>query len=170
MPERLAEYLPAWAVLCQAEAADAHRETYPARADEYGPWFREWLDRSLAHTAADYARANNLRAACVGDLRRTFADIDLLICPSAPRTAHAVTPELSHGPIPGDWEPWRMRFTVPTDFAGLPTISLPCGPSAGGLPQSVQFVGHALAEPLLVQAGSAYESATAWHRMHPPGW
>ncbi|MFP6747028.1 MAG: amidase [Alphaproteobacteria bacterium] len=170
MPERLAEYLPAWSVLCQAEAADAHRETYPSRAEEYGPWFREWLERSLAHTAADYARANNLRAACIGDLRRTFADIDLLLCPSAPRTAHAVTPEISHGPIPGDWQPWRMRFTVPTDFAGLPTISLPCGLSADGLPQSVQFVGHALSEPLLVQAGAAYESATDWHRMHPPGW
>jgi amidase len=62
------------------------------------------------------------------------------------------------------------RFTVPMDFAGLPTISLPCGLSDGGLPLSLQLVGHALAEPLLVQAGAAFEGATEWHELHPPGW
>ena len=170
MPQRLAEYLPAWAVLCTAEAADAHRETYPAQADEYGPWFREWLARGAAFTAADYAQANNLRAACVGELRQTMQGVDLLACPSTPNAAHAVTPEISYGPIPVDRDPWQTRFTVPMDFAGLPTISLPCGLSDNGLPLSLQLVGHALTEPLLVQAGTAFERATDWHAMHPPGW
>jgi Asp-tRNA(Asn)/Glu-tRNA(Gln) amidotransferase A subunit family amidase len=40
----------------------------------------------------------------------------------------------------------------------------------GGLPLSLQLVGHALAEPLLVQAGAAFEGATEWHELHPPGW
>ena len=170
MPERLREYLPAWTVLCTAEAADAHRATYPSRADEYGPWFRGWLEQGHSHSAADYARANNLRAACVGALRQTMADIDVLACPSTARVAYPVTPELAYGPIPKDRDPWQTRFTVPMDYAGLPTISLPCGLSENGLPLSLQFVGHALSEPLLVQAGAAYESASNWHEMHPPGW
>ncbi|MBT5897361.1 MAG: amidase [Rhodospirillaceae bacterium] len=170
MPERLAEYLPAWIVLCTAEAADAHQDTYPSRADEYGPWFREWLARGHGFSAADYAEANNLRAACVGGLRQTMADVDLLACPATPRAAHAVSPEISYGPIPDDRDPWQTRYTVPMDFAGVPTINLPCGLSNDGLPLSVQFVGHALAEPLLVQAGAAFERATDWHQMHPPGW
>jgi len=170
MPERLADYLPAWSVLCQSEAADAHRQTYPSRADEYGPWFREWLARGSAHSAADYALANNLRAACNGEMRRVMADIDLLACPSTANAAHVVTPEISYGPIPAERDPWQTRFTVPMDFAGLPTISLPCGLSDGGLPLSLQLVGQPLAEPLLVQAGAAFEGATEWHRMHPPGW
>lgn len=169
MPEQLRDYLPAWGVLCTAEAADAHRATYPARAAEYGPWFREWLARGNAFSAADYAQANNLRAACVGAMRQTMQDIDLLACPSTARAAYPVTPEISYGPIP-ERDPWQTRFTVPMDYAGLPTISLPCGLSETGLPLSLQFVGHPLAEPLLVQAGAAYESATDWHRMHPPGW
>ncbi|MDP6872426.1 MAG: amidase [Alphaproteobacteria bacterium] len=170
MPERLAEYLPAWSVLCTAEAADAHRATYPARARDYGPWFRGWLAQGHGYSAADYAQANNLRAACVGELRRTMRDVDLLACPSTAREAYPVTPEVSYGPIPPDRDPWQTRFTVPMDFAGLPTISLPCGLSDKGLPLSLQFVAHPLAEPLLVRAGAAYEKASEWHQMHPPGW
>ena len=56
------------------------------------------------------------------------------------------------------------------DYSGQPTISLPCGLSANGLPLSVQFVGRHLSEPLLVRAGAAYELATDWHNLHPPGW
>ena len=170
MPERLAEYLPAWSVLCPSEAADAHRATYPARSDEYGPWFREWLARGHEFSAADYAQANNIRAACVGELRRTMQDVDLLACPGTARAAYPVDAALSYGPIPQDRDPWQTRFTVPMDYAGLPTISLPCGLSDDGLPLSLQFVGHPLAEALLVRAGAAYEQASEWHGMHPPGW
>ena len=170
MPARLADYLPAWSVLCTSEAADAHRAGYPARADEYGPWFREWLARGHEFSAADYAEANNIRAACVGALRRTMQDVDLLACPGTTRAAYPVSPAQSYGPIPKDRDPWQTRFTVPMDYAGLPTISLPCGLSGDGLPLSLQFVGHVLAEPLLIQAGAAYEAATDWHKMYPPGW
>ena len=43
MPKRLREYLAAWPVLCSSEAADAHREFFPDRNNEYGLWFKEWL-------------------------------------------------------------------------------------------------------------------------------
>jgi amidase len=170
MPARLREYLGAWPVLCASEALAAHRETFPSRADEYGPWFREWLERGASYSGADYAQANTLRAACVGELRLTLQDVDLLACPSTAQAAHPITAEQAYGPIPPDRDPWQSRFTVPTDFAGLPTIALPCGLSEAGLPLSLQFVGHALSEPLLVQAGDAYEQATDWHTLHPPGW
>jgi len=170
MPARLREYLHAWPVLCASEALAAHCETYPSRADEYGPWFREWLERGARYSGADYAQANTLRAACVGELRLTLQGVDLLACPSTAQAAHPITAEQAYGPIPPDRDPWQSRFTVPTDFAGLPTIALPCGLSEAGLPLSLQFVGHALSEPLLVQAGDAYEQATEWHTLHPPGW
>ena len=40
----LAPYLAAWPTLCTAEAVAAHAATYPSQRDEYGPWFRGWLD------------------------------------------------------------------------------------------------------------------------------
>jgi amidase len=170
MPARLREYLAAWVVLCSSEALAAHRATFPSRAEEYGPWFRGWLERGATFSAADYAQANTLRAACVGELRWIMQDVDLLACPSTAQAAYPFTGAQAYGPIPPDRDPWQSRFTVPSDFAGLPTIALPCGFSDAGLPLSLQFVGHPLSEPLLVQAGDAYEQATAWHTFHPPGW
>jgi amidase len=170
MPARLREYLEAWPVLCASEALAAHRATFPSRAREYGPWFREWLERGARYSGADYAQANTLRAACVGELRLTLRGIDLLACPSTAQAAQPITAAQAYGPIPPDRDPWQSRFTVPTDFAGLPTIALPCGLSEVGLPLSLQLVGHALSEPLLVQAGDAYEKATEWHALHPAGW
>lgn len=170
MPTRLREYLGAWPVLCASEALAAHREHFPSRAEEYGPWFRGWLERGASFSAVDYAQANTLRAACVGELRRLMQGIDLLACPSSAQAAYPYTAAQAYGPIPPDRDPWQSRFTVPSDFAGLPTIALPCGLSDAGLPLSLQFVGHPLAEPLLVQAGDTYERATEWHTLHPPEW
>ena len=167
MPETpdINDFLSAWGVLCQAEAAAAHRETYPSRGGEYGPWFRGWLERGAAVTGAKYAEANKQRLVCNGILAGIFDDIDVLVCPSMTTTAGPVTPEELYGPIgEDDWD-WG-RFTIPFDFNGTPTISLPCGLDGDGLPLSIQFVGKHLSEPLLCRMGHAFESATQW-RLNP---
>ena len=155
----------AWGVLCSAEAAVAHRETFPSRSDEYGPWFRGWLELGLGHSATDYAIASYQRLACNGTLAQIFDGIDVLVCPSMTTPPERVTPEALYGPM--DEEEWTWgRFTIPYDFSGSPTISLPCGLNSEGLPLSIQFVGRHLAEPLLVQVGHAYEAATQ-HQLRP---
>ena len=156
----------AWGVLCSAEAAAAHREFFPSRADEYGPWFRGWLELGLRHSAADYAVASYTRLASNGTLAEIFDGIDVLVCPSMTTPPERVTQEALYGPMDEDEWTWG-RFTIPYDFSGSPTISLPAGLNSEGLPLSIQFVGRHLTEPLLVQVGHAYESATQ-HRMQPP--
>ncbi len=168
MPERLREYLEAWPVICTSEAAAAHSETYPARTDEYGPWFAEWLRRGNAHTSAEYAKAHELRLMCNSELRNTMTDIDLLACPANFKAASPVTSDEMYGPYPADRDVWASRFTVPHDYAGLPTINLPAGLNDDGMPVSLQLAGHHLSEPLLVQAGAAFEDATDFHKLHPP--
>ena len=169
VPVQMPDTLPfslAWAVLCSAEAAAAHRETFPSQAGEYGPWFRGWLEKGNSHTALEYAVANQTRLACNGVLAGVFAGIDLLVCPSMTTPAGRVTREELYGPMTDDEWTWG-RFTIPYDFSGAPTISLPAGLSSEGLPLSIQFIGKHLSEPLLVQVGDAYERATE-HRLTPP--
>ena len=137
-------------------------------AEEYGPFFREWLAHGAALTAADHAHFHHLRLACNGDLQALMRDIDVLACPSTPRVAFPVTPEFLYGPIPPGRDPWHARYTAPFNFSGLPTISLPCGLSDAGLPFSVQFAGLAMREDVLVGVGHAFEQATGWHALHPP--
>ena len=165
MPDTL-PFSRAWAVLCSAEAAAAHRDTYPSRAEEYGPWFRGWLEKGHGYNAVDYAAANQVRLACNGILAGIFEEIDVLVCPSMTTPSGRVTPEELYGPMGDDEWTWG-RFTIPYDFNGAPTISLPAGLSSEGLPLSIQFVGKHLAEPLLVQIGDAYERATG-HNLRPP--
>ena len=163
------EYVAAWTVLCAAEAVAAHRATYPSRKDEYGPWFRGWLDLGAQVSGAEYARANNARAACTGHLRTAFEQIDALACPAMPELPFPVTPEAQWSSSPVvDQAVFRLqRFTVPFDYNGAPTLSLPCGRSSEGLPLSLQLAGKPLGEPLLCRLGAAYEAATVWHNMHP---
>jgi amidase len=168
MPEtpEINVFLAAWGVLCQSEAAAVHRETFPSRSDEYGPWFRGWLERGAAVTGAGYAVANQQRLACNGLLAGVFADIDVLVCPSMSTTAGPVKPEELYGPMTEDDWTWG-KFTIPFDFNGAPTISLPCGLDGDRLPLSIQFVGKHLSEPLLCRMGHAFEAATTWHDQHP---
>ncbi len=160
------EYVEAWPTLCSAEAVLAHAATYPSRRNDYGRWFRGWLDMGAAVTGADYAKANNLRAACTGHLRRVFEEIDVLVCPSMSAPPHVVTEKILYGGY-GARDTKFQRFTVPFDYNGAPTLSVPCGMNSEGLPLSIQFVGKHLTEPLLCQVGHAYESATPWHNLHP---
>ena len=160
------EYVLAWPTLCSAEAVLAHAGTYPSQRDAYGPWFRGWLDMGAKVTGADYAKANNLRAACTGHLRRVFAEIDVLVCPSMAAPPHRVSPKMLYGAY-GARDPKFQRFTVPFNFNGAPTLSVPCGLNSEGLPLSIQFVGKHLTEPLLCRVGHAYESATSWQNLHP---
>jgi amidase len=165
----LAPYLAAWPTLCSAEAVAAHAVTYPARRDEYGPWFRGWLDLGATVSGAAYARANNLRAACNGLLRAVWQRIDVLVCPSMPTPAFPITPAGLYGPMPSEgFNMARLRFTAPFNFNGAPTLSVPCGMTRDGVPLSLQFVGQPLGETLLCRLGHAYEQATEWHTLQPP--
>ena len=160
------DYVPAWQTLCTAEAVAAHAATYPSRRDDYGPWFRDWLDMGAKVSGADYAKAHYVRSACNGRLRAVMAGVDVLVCPSTSAPPHPVTPERLYGPFVKR-DASLQRFTVPFDFNGAPTLSAPCGFTQEGLPLSIQFAGHPLGEDLLCRVGHAYEQATTWHTARP---
>ena len=168
MPD-LDEYLAGFATLCSAEAAEAHSANYPSRRDEYGLFFRDWLDMGTKVSGAGYARANHLRAACIGKVRLAFEKIDVLACPSTPAPPHKVTPEMMYGGMSDGLaiDPGLLVFTAVYNYNGAPTLSLPCGFNSDGLPLSLQIVGRHLGEQLMCRVGHAYEQATQWHTMHP---
>jgi amidase len=150
-----------------AEAARVHAEWFPARADAYGPHLRELLEEGCALRAVDYAAAHEARLAFRGRLGALLREVDLLLCPPMPSPA---LPTAMMAAIPGSFGRLRaaLRFSGPYNVSGSPTLTLPCGASAGGLPLGLQLVGRPYEEGLLLRAGAAYESATEWHRRHPP--
>ena len=165
MPD-VEEITRAWMQVTAAEAALAHRNLYPARADDYGPVFREFLDAGLRVTGTEYAEAHQERLEWSGRLAEVFDAVDLILSPSA------FAPPLSVELL-GDFDldpdalVVAMKFTAPYDFSGSPTLSLPCGFSSEGLPLGLQLIARHLEEPLLCRAGRAFEQATGWHARHP---
>ena len=159
-------YMTAWPALCSVEALAAHAEHYPARAEDYGPWFRAWLERGAATSAVEYTEACNARAELTGRLARAFEGIDMLACPAQGTLPHRVTEEQMYEDTPGDFDPTRMQFTAPWDMNRAPSLTLPNGWSEQGLPIALQLVGAPGSEAVLCQAGYAYEQATDFMR-HP---
>ena len=154
-------------LITPAEAAWAHASTYPSRADDYGPDYRRLLENGVRVRGAEYAQAHAAREAFRGRLRAMFEEVDILVCPSMPVPPPTLA-EFSARAASETAVPPLIRFTAPFDFSGSPTLSLPCGVSADGLPLSVQLVGRDLAEDLLCRAGHAFEQATDWHELKPP--
>jgi amidase len=153
-----------WSTLCAADAADAHRATWPSRADAYGP-FRQWLEFADTQTAADYAAAHNTRLEYAGKIANLFEEIDLLACPAMPYPAPQIGPDGLPVAAPNVVRP---RFTYPFNFSNSPTLTLPCGFTADNLPIALQLVGPHFSEATLLRAGHAYEQATRWHTHVPP--
>ena len=162
----LDEYVLAWPTICSLEAVKSHARCYPSHREHYGPWFQGWLDMGAKVTPNEHIKAHELRVECSEHFMRVFEDIDVLVCPSMSAPPHPVTPEMLYGQM--ETRPARFqKFTVPFNYNGAPTLSIPCGFNSEGLPLSIQFVGKELSEPLLLQVGHAYESATCWHTLHP---
>ena len=154
-------------LLCAAETALAHAETYPARAAEYGPVLAGHIEIGRKADGLAIAAIVQRRTVFGGALAALFREIDLLLLPamnvSAPSlawmAAAAGNPDLRHA---------RIRFTAPFDFTGSPSLTLPGGVTAEGLPLGFQIVGRHLDEALILRAGHAYQQATAWHARRPP--
>ncbi|HXF62753.1 MAG TPA: amidase family protein, partial [Caldilineaceae bacterium] len=153
-----------WSTLCAGDAADAHRATWPARADEYGP-FRQWLEFADTLTAADYAAAHARRLEYAGKMAGLFEEIDLLACPAMPFAAPRIGDDAL--PLP-DANVVRPRFTYPFNFSNSPTLTLPCGFTSDDLPIALQLVGPHFSEATLLRVGHAFEQATVWHTRIPP--
>jgi aspartyl-tRNA(Asn)/glutamyl-tRNA(Gln) amidotransferase subunit A len=98
-----------------------------------------------------------------------FQTVDLLITPTSPILPPAIAefPGDRNGSI--DFVNRNIRNTSPFDVYGWPTISVPCGFSASGLPIGLQISGALGQDAAVLQLAHAYEQATDWHTRKPLG-
>jgi amidase len=158
-----------WFPICTYEAHKAHGDHYPARADEYGAYFRDFLEIGAGISDAQYADAMAARREFSGRFESMLGEVDALVCPAGGVTFPVnVDPYGGAAALAPMFASVQMQFTVPADFAGSPTLTVPCGASASGLPHALQLVGRSWSEARLCRIGKAYETATDWHDRHPP--
>ena len=118
---------------------------------------------SAGYYDAYYGQAQKVRTLIQRDFAAAFAQADVLISPTAPTTAFKLGEKLD--------DPLAMYlsdiYTISTNLAGLPGISIPCGFSSSGLPIGLQLQAPTLCESRLLQAAFRYQQLTKWHEHTP---
>ena len=170
MPDEFTQQLrDTWVTVCAYEAHKAHGATYPSRAAEYGDYFREFLNGGSAISDSAYAAAISERRRLNNFFETELSRVDAVICPSG-GVPFQIEPGVQYGntetvlPVIASL---LSHTCIPADFAGTPTLTIPCGFSADGIPYSVQLMGPRLGEEAICRLGYAYEQATDWHTRHP---
>ena len=109
---------------------------------------------SAGYYDAYYGKAQRVRTLIIRDLDRAYDEFDVLLGPTSPTTAFA---------FGAKDDPLAMYlndvFTIPSNLAGHPALSLPFGTASDGLPVGVQLLAPALGEAILFRAAAALEAA-----------
>jgi amidase len=155
-----------WVPHCAVEAAVAHQATYPAHKAQYGPILASVIDAGGAISAIEFQHILLRRMAFRGRVDAIFGAIDLLLTPVQPFAPLSLAKIKTLGEQP-ELIAALQRYTSPFDMSGHPTLTLPGGFSAEGMPIGIQLVAGRLAEATLIRAGAAFQSGSAWHQRHP---
>jgi aspartyl-tRNA(Asn)/glutamyl-tRNA(Gln) amidotransferase subunit A len=152
-----------------AEAYAFHAAYLTKTPELYQPMTRQRLERGAQVTAAAYIEGRRELDRLRRAVTSVFSSVDLLITPTTP-ILQATIQEAANSPgvPPAGGVASSLRNTQPFDVYGLPSISIPCGFSRGGLPIGLEISGPRLGEPMVLALAQAYEQATEWHRHGPP--
>jgi aspartyl-tRNA(Asn)/glutamyl-tRNA(Gln) amidotransferase subunit A len=117
---------------------------------------------SAGYYDAFYGQAQKVRTLIRREHAEAFERFDVLVSPTSPTVAFPLGERTT--------DPLAMYLadllTIPSNMAGLPGLSLPCGLS-DGLPVGLQLLGPQFAENTLFRAGHALERALGFDPVPP---
>ncbi len=120
---------------------------------------------SSGYYDAYYLKAQQCRRLISNDFQQAFNDIDVIMGPTTPTTAFKLGDKTD--------DPISMYladiYTISTNLAGLPGLSIPAG-FVKGLPVGLQIIGNYFDEARLLNVAHSYQQATDWHKQSPPSF
>ena len=108
---------------------------------------------------AYYLQAQKIRRIIAADFQAAFNQCDVILGPVAPDVAWRLG-EKSKDPVQMYLED---IYTLSTNLAGLPAMSVPCGFNINNLPIGMQLIGNYFSEARLLQVAHQYQQASDWH-------
>ena len=119
---------------------------------------------SAGYYDAYYRKAQQVRQLIRQDFVNAFQQVDIVMGPTCP------SPAFKFG-AKGD-DPVAMYlediYTIATNLAGLPGMSVPCG-LVDGNPAGIQLIGNYFDEASLLNVAHRLQQATDWHKLQPGG-
>lgn len=118
---------------------------------------------SAGYYDAYYLKALKVRRRIREDFDKAFESVDVIAGPVAPTAAFRLGEKLN--------DPLAMYlgdiYTISTNLAGLPGISIPCGFTSTKLPIGLQLQAPILEESRLLRLAHQFQQTTRWHREIP---
>jgi aspartyl-tRNA(Asn)/glutamyl-tRNA(Gln) amidotransferase subunit A len=118
---------------------------------------------SAGYYDAYYNKAQQVRRLIKQDFVQAFDKVDVIMGPTSPSPAFKLGAKVA--------DPVSMYlediYTIATNLAGLPGMSLPCG-LVGDLPIGLQITGNYLDEARMLNVAHHYQQVTDWHRASAP--
>jgi aspartyl-tRNA(Asn)/glutamyl-tRNA(Gln) amidotransferase subunit A len=119
----------------------------------------------LSHGYYDayYLQAQKIRRLIAADFTEAFTQCDVIMGPTSPSVAFAFGAKNA--------DPVQMYlsdiYTISTNLAGLPGMSLPCGFGNHHMPVGLQIIGRWFDEAKMLNVAHQYQQATDWHKRMP---
>jgi aspartyl-tRNA(Asn)/glutamyl-tRNA(Gln) amidotransferase subunit A len=147
-------------LISEIEGHGIHAEALRDNAKGFSEHFRRLLDWG-AGQPADKARAAYAAVKAVeDDAERWFAEVDLVIAPTALEPAFEFGQEIPAG---------QADLTAFADMAGVPAAAAPMGLNTAGRPLSIQFIAARGHDGLAMKAARQFE-VLAGGPFIPPGY
>ncbi len=149
-----------------ADAYNVHKERLETRPQDFGA---DIVTRAMVGKEVkghEYAAALRWGEQFRHRLRQVFAGVDVILSPTIPFGA----PIAQAGQ---QGEAWLKtvreitQFTFAWPFAGIPSISVPCGFDGDGMPLGIQLAARWFDETTLLRMAHAFQQATSHHERRP---
>lgn len=147
MPDSIDTAIEDQQVIMAVEGASFHQPMYEKQAEDYQPNLRAMIGRGLATDPVVYSRALERRLRFITDMHQLAEKADVLLTPSTPTPA-----------LPDVTNTGNTMFQGPWTSCGLPTITIPSGLGASGLPFGIQLIARPYGEAALLAAAHWSES------------
>ena len=156
------------AVLLAVEPALAQQDWIKDQLQDYGHDVRILLLTGSLLPAQAYYKAQKLRTMLRQQVLDFLEKYDVLVLPTSGKGAQPLEQD---PPVTSKETASRLAFLFTRIFnlASCPAMSVPCGFDDRGMPVGLQIGARPGAEETIFKVAHAYEQATAWHTMRPPG-
>ncbi|WP_445362337.1 Asp-tRNA(Asn)/Glu-tRNA(Gln) amidotransferase subunit GatA [Microbulbifer sp. ANSA003] len=114
---------------------------------------------SAGYYDAYYNKAQQARRLIKQDFVEAFEKVDVIMGPTTPSPAFELGAK-SADPVAMYLED---IYTIATNLAGLPGMSVPCG-LVGNMPVGLQITGNYLEEARMLNIAHQYQQVTDWHK------
>ena len=156
------------AVLLSVEPALAQQDWIKENIQDYGHDVRNLVLTGSLIPAQAYYKAQQLRTMLRQQVLDSLEKYDVLVLPTAGKGAQ---PRTEDPPITSKETAGRLAFLFTRIFnlASCPAMSVPCGFDDRNMPVGLQIGARPGAEETIFKVAHAYEQATTWHTVRPPG-